>query len=156
MRIGSFSATKDNSDGSVWWVKTGTKRTIRDTQENVITDLLLDGSLTINGILTFLPTDSGSEVFNRREVDDADYTVLASDHYISVINLTASRTITLPNLVSDGQAFVVKDGSGLCGTWNIIVDCGADTIDGGATATMISNYTSLTFVYDGVSNYEIN
>lgn len=40
--------------GNIWWVKTGTVVTVGETYENVVTNMLVDGTLIVDGILTIL------------------------------------------------------------------------------------------------------
>jgi hypothetical protein len=48
------SPTKSDYFGNIWWVKTGEKVTIEDTRENVVSNMIVDGTLVVDGILTVL------------------------------------------------------------------------------------------------------
>ena len=40
--------------GNIWWVKSGQTVTVGETYENVVTNMLVDGTLIVDGILTIL------------------------------------------------------------------------------------------------------
>lgn len=48
------SPTKSDYFGNIWWVKTGKTITIEDTRENVVSNMIVDGTLVVDGILTVL------------------------------------------------------------------------------------------------------
>lgn len=101
---------------------------------------------------------NGSVQFKRTAVNNADYVIPATDYLISMENLSASRTVTVPDAstIFAGRTFIIKDADGLAATWNIVLDpAGTDTIDGAATMTMATNYQSVTLMSDGVSNWEV-
>lgn len=74
-----------------------------------------------------------------------------TDYAISVqLAIPGPAAVTLPVGVA-GKTFVIKDGLGLSATTNpITITPAAGTIDGSATATINTNYGSLTLIYDGV------
>ena len=76
------------------------------------------------------------------------------DCIVGCTDNSAARTFTLPSGASNGQTFVIKDEAGTAGTANAITidTAGAELIDGAATATINSNYGSLSFYFDG-TNY---
>lgn len=95
----------------------------------------------------------------RTAVDDADYTALVDDVLISIVALTAPRTITLPlaaTLVSNGpnnkvKSFIIKDESGDAITHNITVQpSGGETIDGQPWALINNSYGNLQLYTNGV------
>lgn len=79
------------------------------------------------------------------------YTETATSGY-NVIKITASgQTVTLPTAVGNTGLFVVK----LMVAGTVVVDGNAsETIDGGLTATLTTQYESITFVSDN-SNWII-
>lgn len=90
----------------------------------------------------------------RREINDADYTVVFNDYLIAYTALTAARTVNLPaaSTLKDGNSFEVKDEAGTAGANNITIDPnGSETIDGAATAVVNSNYGCIKFYTDGTN-----
>ena len=78
----------------------------------------------------------------------ANYTIVATTD--SCINCTSgSFTVTLPTAVGlDGQAFVVKNS----GTGAItIATTSSQTIDGATTATMSTQYESISLISNGAN-----
>lgn len=77
----------------------------------------------------------------------ATYTATGAD---TVILCTGTFTLTLPTAVGHSGVKYVKNVS----TGTITVDCfGAETIDGGATAELTSQYESISLVSDGGNWY---
>ena len=79
----------------------------------------------------------------RTAVNDAAYTILATDSIVAYTNLTAGRTATLPaaNSVPVGKLFAVVDEGGDGATHNLTVDGnGAETISGAASVVIAVNY----------------
>lgn len=72
---------------------------------------------------------------------------------IGVSDTSVARTVTLGSAdVVEGKQIVVKDESGAAGTNNITVATeGLETIDGSATATISTNYGSITVYSDGTN-----
>lgn len=80
---------------------------------------------------------------------DAAATISAGVGYHGVTALTAGRTITLPASadLDDGRAILIQDESGAAGTYNItVIPQGSDTVNGGSSAVISSNYGRLTVV----------
>ena len=76
-----------------------------------------------------------------------------------IVDTTSSRNITLPlaNAVSSGRVYILKDKDGQSNTNNITVTAsGADTVDGNATATIDSNYSTTMLVTNGVDEWYIS
>lgn len=74
---------------------------------------------------------------------DAAATIGAAETYHGVTALTAGRNLTLPsaNDLRDGDQVVVQDESGAAGTHNItITRVGSDTINGGTSVSISTNY----------------
>jgi len=89
-------------------------------------------------------------------VTSTTYTVLSTDSVVLVDDDTAAAevTVTLLAAATAGDGFLLnikKTGS----TANVVIDGnGAETIDGATTATLTSQYESITLVCDG-SNWHI-
>lgn len=79
-----------------------------------------------------------------------DYTITTSNYYIGVTSFAATRTMTLPAVatVNDGRTYIIKDEAGTASITNqLVVDGnGAETVDGAANASCISNYCSITVI----------
>lgn len=103
-------------------------------------------------------TSSLSEVVNYTVVTNAasPYTVLSTDYYISCDVTAGAITIRLPNTPSTARTFVIKDKIGNSSVNNITVTTvgGAVLIDGAATFTMNTNYSSINLLFDGTA-YQI-
>lgn len=97
-----------------------------------------------------------ARVGGHTSVGAGNYTVLLTDYAIFKTAITGGGdTITLPAAPPIGQIFVIKDMSSTAGTNNITIDTpGIQKIDAGATATISTNFGSLTVMFDG-NNYGI-
>lgn len=74
---------------------------------------------------------------------DAAATIGSGETYHGVTALTAGRTLTLPsaNDLQDGDELIIQDESGSAGTHTITISrAGTDTINGGTSVTITSNY----------------
>jgi hypothetical protein len=83
------------------------------------------------------------------------YTVLITDYYVGMSNV-AARTVTLcaANAVNAGTMFVIKDEAGTGVTANITINrAGSDTIDGGTSVAVITNYGDKVLISDGSSKW---
>lgn len=78
------------------------------------------------------------------------YTVLSTD-YMVIVDTTSARTINLPAGVApfNPMVVIVKDNTGGALVNNITISGNGANIDGSATASIITNYGSLTFVWNG-------
>lgn len=82
----------------------------------------------------------------------ANYTAVAGDELIAYTALAAARTVTLPaaNSVPAGYELIVQDWAGAAGTNNITVQrAGSDTVDGGTSVAIATDYGAATFVSNG-------
>jgi len=95
----------------------------------------------------------------RTTVADAAYTVLATDQYIGITSITASRTMTLPlaNQAGDGKILVFTDESGsVSATVTVILDGnGSETINGSTTYVMNAARESTVIRCNGTSWFVI-
>ena len=93
-----------------------------------------------------------------RSVDDDDYAMLPQDTLVHVINKTAGRAVTLPELASitTGKVVYVVDADGGAGANAITVNphTGGELINGGASATISTNYLGVAFYYTGITGSE--
>jgi len=82
------------------------------------------------------------------DVATATYTALATDYFLCVLTV-GPVTITLPTGIL-GTVYIVKDCGGLAATNPITVQgTGGQLVDGSASATVNTNFGSLTFIFDG-------
>jgi len=84
----------------------------------------------------------------------ANYTLGDSDHILKVDSSGGTRTITLPSAAGiAGREYVIFKSAAAN---NVVVNAaGGQTINGSASATLISQYTALRLVSDGVSQWMI-
>jgi hypothetical protein len=103
-----------------------------------------DGGLTLtSGIIR-----------STTEMDAATYDVLATDDILHVTyTATGAVAITMPtDQVIDGRGILIKDAGGNAALNNIVIDTeGSETIDGGAIATINSDYAAIWLYSDGVN-----
>jgi hypothetical protein len=93
-------------------------------------------------------------------VQTGAYTVGTSDQVVPVNSTSAAFNVTLPkaNAVPNGWAVYVKDKVGACATNNVTIvrnPSTSDTIDGGTTYKLATNYAGAWLVSDGVSAWSI-
>lgn len=109
--------------------------------------------ITLNNALLFLFNSiSSNGAFTRTAVSNVDYTAQLLDRFIAYTSLTAGHTVTLPDAATLVDTIVVvKDESGTAGTNNITVKSAniAQTIDGGATSVINSNYAAKRYYSNG-------
>jgi hypothetical protein len=109
-------------------------------------------------------TSGGSIVATPGQVQTLEYTVVntnltisSSDTFVFLsVDTTSSRTITLPlaSSVASGRIYYVKDATGNSNANVLTVDAsGADLIDDAADLDIQSDYASVGFISDGVSNW---
>lgn len=90
----------------------------------------------------------------RRGVNDANYTVQATDSIVAYTALTAARTVTLPSPNVTGQIVVIKDESGACSSSNSITITGA-SIDGAASLVLTTAYASVRMYANGTAWFRL-
>jgi hypothetical protein len=138
LKWNELTALSLSSDKSVALLTTGT--VVEQDRLDFITALALT------------PTDITATV---QTVGATSYTDLATDSFLLVDDDSAGAavTITLPAVASVGSGHTVgikKIGN----TANVIIDGNAsETIDGGLTATLTTQYESVTLVCDGTGWY---
>lgn len=115
-------------------------------------DTVQAGQITNNGAPVGLP-DSISYPYTRLAVATANTLVSDSAVVAPVDTSGATVTITLASSVlADGAWLLVNDEGGNAGTNAITIDTeGTETIDGGASVSISSNYGSLLLYSDGAN-----
>lgn len=88
---------------------------------------------------------------------NSNLTISPSDTFVFIaVDTGASRTIDLPLAVnvSQGRVYAIKDSTGTANANPItIARQGSDLIDGATSSTFDSNYGSVWYITDGVSNW---
>ena len=112
--------------------------------------------ITSGGSLVSSP---GAVTSFQRQAVSSNLTISPASNVVFFnVDTTASRTITLPlaSAVSDGRIYIFKDEDGSSNSFPITIDtAGSDTIDGSSSATIDSNYGSITVIGDGSSAWYI-
>ena len=87
----------------------------------------------------------------------SNYTVTEGDYIVPVDTSSGAVTITLGSeIVAKGRVVIIKDVGGSAGANAITVATeGSETIDGGSTASISSNYGKLMLISDGSDWYSI-
>ena len=116
------------------------------------TSQIFNGSTTTSNL-----TIRGS-VFLNRVTKTVNYTNSDSDVYIVWKGTTSAQpTNFLATGSAAGRFLIIKDGQRSALTTNIIVKpLGSDTIDGASSYHINNNGDSITIIYDGTSNWEID
>jgi len=113
--------------------------------------------LTSGGSIVSSP--GNAQIFELQDVS-ADLIIAPADTFVYMtIDTTASRQITLPlaSGVSAGRIYIVKDKDGQANSNNItVVTQGSDTVDGGSSQVLDSDYGSWTIIGDGNSAWYIS
>ena len=117
-------------------------------------------------IVTFLGSANKAEgranlsIDRRVTVDDANYTILATDKVVAQIGtMSAPRTFSLPaaSTVQAGAEIIVIDESGSIDSTNKITvqRSGTDTIDGATSIEILQAYGILKLICDGANSWKI-
>jgi len=113
--------------------------------------------LTSGGSISASP--GAAQTFETTDIS-GNVTISPSDTFVYLnVDTSVARTITLPlsNSVTAGRIYIIKDVIGSANTNNITIDLqGSDTIDGGTTHVIQSNYGSVTVVGDGSSAWYLS
>jgi len=86
----------------------------------------------------------------------ADFTLRVIDSHVAVTSTAAARTLTLApaSTIPDGFRVTIKDESGGAATYNITIQRdGSDTIDGGTSIVLATNYGKVTLYSNGVDKW---
>lgn len=109
--------------------------------------------ITLNNALLYLMNlNSSFGTFGRTTVASTDYTAQSGDRFIAYTTLTNAHTVFLVDATQLPDTFVVvKDESGQAALNPITVKSvnNTQTIDGGGTATINTNYGSKRFYSNG-------
>lgn len=88
-----------------------------------------------------------SPLSTRAAVADKNYTVRAWEEFVAYTSLTAARSVTIPEArTCPNRILRIKDEAGTAAANNITV---TGTIDGAGSATISTNYGSLTIYSSG-------
>jgi hypothetical protein len=88
---------------------------------------------------------------NRKAVNDAAYSVLASDCIVAYTALSATRAVTLPTASTvTNQIFIIKDETGNAGTDNITL---VGTIDGATNKSISTGYGAIRLYSNGTAYF---
>lgn len=118
-------------------------------------------------IVTFLGSANKAEgranlsIDRRVTVDDANYTILATDKVVAQIGtMSAARTFSLPaaSTVPAGAEIIIIDESGSVDSTNkiIVQRNGTDTIDGLTQVDITNTYGNLRLICDGSNSWKIS
>lgn len=113
--------------------------------------------ITSGGSIIASPANIQS--FTRQAVS-SDIVIAPSDLFVFLtVDTTSPRSITLPlaSGVADGRIYIIKDISGQSLDNPITLNAaGSDLIDGAASVTLNSNFSSWMVIGDGASNWYIS
>ena len=91
----------------------------------------------------------------RQTTAVALYTASVNDHYIGVDTVGNVVTVDLPSStpgVWDGREIIIKDEGGICSINNILIQAGGvGLIDGLTVFTLLSDFTSVTLICNGLT-----
>lgn len=139
----------------------GTDLTFETTTSGDINITSVD-NLNLSATLINLTSPLKTSAVRRKitEVTTSTYTILATDHHLSIqYTDTGTQTTTLPALsaTNHGQEYQVKDADYNAGTNNITIDTtGADTLEEQADGTMNQDGMAWTIVANNTTkNWEI-
>lgn len=110
------------------------------------------GSASNANAVPFMAFASGQpQTAVRTAVNNANYTVTASDTIVAYTALSAARSVTLPNPANNiGRIIIIKDESGSCSGGNTITLVG--TIDGTSNLVLNTAYAA-TRLYAGSTGW---
>jgi len=99
----------------------------------------------VNGVIT--------DKLNSSRTPSATDVTSSAERFIAITNTGSARTVTLATAdVIDGIHITINDESGAAGTNNITIATeGSETIDGASTATISSNYGSVSVYCNGTN-----
>ena len=108
-----------------------------------------DDGLTFPINSGLFPPTQGPLCWNTTIVNTPSYTAQINDVMIFVNPVAPFTTINLPSVGQLGCSYIIKDISGIAISRNIIVNPGANTIDGLNLWTITQNYQSITITWIG-------
>jgi len=110
--------------------------------------------ITAGGAIVSTP--SAAQAFDVQDVTTS-LVVGSGDSFVYLtVDTAAARTITLPLVasVAEGRIYIIKDKSGSARTNPItVVPSGADTIDGGGSVVLNSDYGTWMIIGNGSTSY---
>lgn len=94
---------------------------------------------------------SGILTLNYTPVTTTPYVVQPLDTFLGVTTSSIAITVELPNTVTTGRVYIIKDVSGAAAANNITVTTvgGTVLIDGATTEVMNTTFESLQFLFNG-------
>lgn len=114
-------------------------------------------STTFDGGAGTLTIDAGatSVTRNTQNAVASNISTSSDDYYIGVDSAAGAFTVTLSSAdATDGRELIIHDDAGNAGTNNITIDTeGTESINGGASTTITSNYGSVRLRSDGTNWY---
>jgi len=129
--------------------------TIKSSNTNAITgagtlnfaDLTFSNSSTIN-TTTQSPYVVSNAAVKVTAPGAYPYTVVAQDYFV-IVDTSSARTINLPASPVTGQQHSIKDNVGSAASNTLTIQGNGHNIDGAASKTIVSNFGSLSFIYNG-------
>ena len=119
--------------------------------------LTFAGNISGSGQAQFGSLQVGSLKLNHRTITNTA-TASATDYYIGTDSTNGPISIRLPSAttLSDGQAYVIKDETGMASNNNVtILASGSQTIDGQNSVVLESPFASLQLYCNGANKYFI-
>lgn len=119
--------------------------------------LTIAGNISGSGQAQFGSLQVGSLKLNHRTITNTA-TASATDYYIGTDSTNGPISIRLPSAtaLSDGQAYVIKDETGMASNNNVtILASGSQTIDGQNSVVLESPFASLQLYCNGANKYFI-
>lgn len=102
-------------------------------------------------------SSTGLNIDRLTTAGNSNYTILATDRIVAHSSLTAARTDTLPaaSAMNPGGSIIIADIYGVVTASNTIIiqRTGADTVNGGTSFTLSSQWGSVILISDGVSKW---
>lgn len=99
-----------------------------------------------------------ADTFQSTSVN-SNTTISPSDTFVCLlIDTSAVRTINLPSAsaLAQGRIYIIKDQTGQSSANNITINAsGLDTIDSNANFIINSDFSAITLITDGISNWSI-
>lgn len=109
------------------------------------------------GASDWMDCDTGNGVATAKS--SPVYNILSTDHVLGVsYSATAATSLVIPTAqLAAGRVLTIKDSGGLSATNNVTISTeGAETIDGGNTFVISTNYASVDIYSDGSNWFVLN
>lgn len=114
-------------------------------------DIEVIGGSISNVILTDVTINGVDTIRNETIVTASGGYAIQPPDYVITVNKTVPEitTVTLPNLPTTSQSYIIKDGAGNAGSFNITLDGNGQTIDGQTTQILNSDYEAAEIIFNG-------